>query len=372
MGKRELLLIVGFVVAGALAYQLTAPPAAPGERSFSFGRIVDNIRREIRGNRASAQVTSTLTEKTDGVEEIRFRLRSGDVTVIGEDRADLSAELRVTSNGFDDTEAERLARGTTLHFDRGADTLVVTLTYPEGGRQRANVVVKLPSRMRIRLDQPAGRTEVSKVAEVELINSRGEAVLRDIAGRVIVNHAAGTLVVSSVGALKASTRSTDIKVDHVLRDATFTTRAGELKASQIAGATDVDANNTDVTLDAAQTSSGTLRITAVNGQVVITGLRVDSRIEGRNTEIDVTVDRAAPLAIYSDGDDPVSLTPPASGYQLDAVASSGHITLAGDDVPVTTNGAEQRASGKVRGGGAAITIRSSRGDIRLRRQKSPS
>ena len=66
----------------------------------------------------------------------------------------------------------------------------------------------------------------------------------------------------------------------------------------------------------------------------------------------------------------MNLTPPASGYQLDAVASNGHITLADVELPVTTSGQEQRATGKVRGGGAAITIRNSRGDIKLRSRKS--
>jgi len=369
MGKRELLLIVGFVIVGALVYQITAPEPAPGERSFSFGRILENIRREMRGNRASAEVTSTVTESLEGIDEIRFRLPSTDVTVTGEERADLSAEFHVTSNGPDQAEAERLARASSLRFERGANTLVVTASYPHLGRQRATVVMRLPSRLPVRFDQPGGRMQISKVAEVELLNSRGQVELREIPGRVTANHAGGTMVVSDVGSVKLTSRNTDIQVDRVTGEAAFSTRGGDLKASDLIGPIDVDATNTDVTLDAAHTASGTLRITAVNGHVAITGLRVDGRIEGRNTEIDVTVDRSAPLAIYSDGDEAVHLTPPASGYQLDAVASNGHITLAGDEVPVTTSGQEQRAAGKVRGGGAAITIRSSRGDITLRKSE---
>ena len=52
MGKRELILIVVFVMLGATVYQFTAPPPAPGERSFSLSGIIDEMRLEVRGNRA--------------------------------------------------------------------------------------------------------------------------------------------------------------------------------------------------------------------------------------------------------------------------------------------------------------------------------
>jgi hypothetical protein len=82
--------------------------------------------------------------------------------------------------------------------------------------------------------------------------------------------------------------------------------------------------------------------------------------------VDVIVDRAVPLAIYSDGRETVSLTPPAGGYTLDAVASHSEITVAEGTVPVATNGQEQRATGAVKGGGPTITIRTARGPITVR------
>ncbi len=86
MGKRELLLIVAFVIVGAVVYQVTAPPPAPGERSFSLGRVIESIRREVRGNRASAEKTTTSTHPLDaGVTELRVVAR-GEITVTGEER----------------------------------------------------------------------------------------------------------------------------------------------------------------------------------------------------------------------------------------------------------------------------------------------
>ena len=77
-------------------------------------------------------------------------------------------------------------------------------------------------------------------------------------------------------------------------------------------------------------------------------------------------DRAAPLAIYSEGGDSIEITPPLGGYQLDAVAANAPITLPDGTLTVTTSGQERRATGPVKGGGPTITIRASRGEIKLR------
>ena len=65
MGKRELLLIAAFVIVGAMVYQFTAPPAAPGERRFVPGQILDHVRRAMRGNRSSAEVVTKSTYPVD-------------------------------------------------------------------------------------------------------------------------------------------------------------------------------------------------------------------------------------------------------------------------------------------------------------------
>ena len=84
--------------------------------------------------------------------------------------------------------------------------------------------------------------------------------------------------------------------------------------------------------------------------------------------------RAAPIAIYSDGDD-VLLTPPATGYRLDAVVVDGQIapealvTSLGLERSDTKEPREVRASGAVGGGGPTITVRATRGDLTLRERE---
>src|SRR3954470_19787609 len=128
MGKRELVLVAVFVVIGVAIYQVTAPPLAPGQEGFSFGRVIQNIHRGIQGRRARATVESTRTEPLDpAITELRLNVRAGDVTVVGEDRTDAVFTLTVSSNGSDDADAKRLAGLTGLKIERAASGLLVGL-----------------------------------------------------------------------------------------------------------------------------------------------------------------------------------------------------------------------------------------------------
>ena len=367
MEKRELLLIAAFLIAGAIVYQVTAPPPVPGERSFSPGQLLEHIRRVVRGNRSSADVTTRSNHPVEpGVTELRLALRSGDVTITGEDRMDIDAEFRVHSSGYDDAEAQRLAKESVLTIDRAGGRLVLTTSYPEAGIQRGAVVLKVPSNLSISLDGGNGELVIAHVAAVDLGNARGQAELRDISGRVSGNFRGGELHVTNAGSLKLTTVGVDLRLEQIRGEATLNTRAGELKGSELAGPIDIDSNGTDIALEKLDKTTGILRINAVAGEVVVKGLRTEGRIDVRGTDVDVEVERAAPLAIYSEGGDPVEITPPPGGYQLDAVANDGTLSLPTGTLEVATSGQERRATGPVNGGGPTITIRSARGNITVR------
>lgn len=367
MGKRELLLIVAFLIAGAIVYQVTAPPPAAGERSFSPGQLIEHIRRGVRGNRASAEVTTRSNHPVEpGVTELRLALRSGDVTITGEDRGDIDAEFQVWSNGYDDAEAERLAKESVLTIDRAGSRLVLKATYPEAGSQRGTIVLKVPASLSVSLDGGSGELVIGHVATVDLGNARGKAELRDISGRVSGNFRGGELRVTNAGSLKLTTIGAEVRLEQIRGEATLNTRAGELKGSELSGPIDIDSSGTDIVLEKLDKTTGMLRINAASGSVTVKGLRTEGRIDVRGAEVNVEIEHAAPLAIYSEGGDPIEITPPAGGYQLDAVANDGTISLPRDTLEVVTAGQERRATGPVNGGGFTITIRSARGNVVVR------
>ena len=367
MGKRELLLIAAFIIAGAIVYQVTAPPPAAGERGFSPGRLIENIRREMRGNRSSAEITTTSTHAVDSaVTELRVALPSGELTIAGEDRQDIAVELLVRSNGYDDAEAERLAKASVLKVDHAGVRVNVTVDFPREGRQTPKLVLHVPSRLQFKLDPSSARSRVTNVAEIELSNSRGESEFKQIAGRVSGSYRGGEVRITDVGGVKLTTVGTDVQLQQIRGEASLNMRSGELRGSDLAGPIDIDSNGTDIALEKLDKTTGILRINAVSGSVSVKGLRTEGRIDVRGADVDVVLERAAPLAIYVEGDDPLEITPPPGGYQLDAVASDGLITLPPDTLEVATKGEERRATGPVNGGGPTITIRSAHGNITVR------
>lgn len=367
MGKRELLLIAAFIIAGAIVYQVAAPPPAPGERGFSPGRLIENIRREMRGNRASAEITTTSTHAVDpAVTELRVGLPSGELTITGEDRRDIAAEFLVRSNGYDDAEAQRLAKASVLKVEHAGVRLILTFDFPREGRQTPNLVLRVPSRLQVKLDPSSARSRITNVGDIELTNSRGESEFKQIAGRVSGTYRGGELRITDAGGVKLTANGSDVRLEQIRGEATLNMRSGEFLGSDLAGSIEIDSNGTDITLEKLEKTTGILRITAVSGSISVKGLRTEGRLDVRGAEVDVVVDRAAPLAIYAEGGEPIEITPPPGGYQLDAVASDGLITLPPDTLEVATTGQERRATGSVNGGGPTITIRSAHGNITVR------
>jgi hypothetical protein len=369
MGKRELLLIAAFLVAGVIVYQATAPAAPPGQDRVSLSGILNNFKRAVHGDRGSAEVTKATAHPINpATSELRIVGPFGEMKIQGEDRDDIASTLRVVSTGFDEAEAKRLAENTPLNVDTAASAVTFTVVYPREGRQRCSLTLAVPSRLRVRLEQSAAETSIVNVAGVELVSARGETTLKQIAGRATLTHRGGQLLIDDVDSLKLATRSgSEARVTRVRGDGSFDLQGGELEASQIGGAIDVESRTADVTLDDLDRSRGPLRVNAAGGTVSLKNAKSDTRVDGHNTEVEVTMaEGASSMAIYNDGGEDIRLTPPAGGYKLDAVAIDGRISLADDPLTVVVNGNEQRVSGTLKGGGPTITLRATHGNITIR------
>lgn len=368
MGKRELMLIVAFVILGGIVYQATAPPPAPGEQGFSISRMVDSLRREVRGNRASAQHQSTAVQAIDAtVTEVRVALGRGPLTIEGEARLDVSAELVATSNGFDDAEARKLVRETVVKFDRAGTILFVSVDYPEPGSQSVrSLALKVPDRLLVRMiEGNVGGLTVSNVAAVELGAARGKTTLRQIAGRITASHRGGDLVITDAGSLKLSARGSDVTLTGIRGEASINTQAGDLKTTGIVGPIELEANSTDVRLEALERTTGRVTVNAAGGSIEMRGLRSDSRIDVRNADLQLVVGQPATIGVYSEDGEAVQITLPAGGFSLDAIARRGGIRTTPDDLAVrwglavtgTNPDAETKMSGSVKGGGPLLTVR---------------
>jgi len=371
MGKRELLLVICFVVVGVVVYQVTAPTPAPGERGLSLGRLIEAARREVGGNRAMAELTTTTTHAlTSEITELRITGSISEVEVQGEDRSDIESTLFVNSRAYNDAEAKQYAAESKLVADQTASALILRMQFPTPGRQRSTVKLKVPARLRIRVEPGSGTLDVKNVAAVEIAGTRGEVTLSQIAGRVDVSHRGGEVTIQDAGSLDFNGRAGSLKLTGVRGDTSIKMDGGgEITVANLAGSLNLESRNTEVTLENLESTRGPIRVNSIAGSVKIKGLKSEARIDVRNAELDVAMTGAATVAIYTENDR-VALTPPPGGYTLDVLVIDGEITPAERISELglratRENDKEARLVGAIKGGGPTITVRATRGNLEL-------
>ena len=363
MGKRELVLIAAFALAGVLVYQFTAPPLPAGQQGFSLARVFRNVRRGIAGQNVRAVVNSSRTEPVEAsITELRVNVRVLDLKVIGEDRADALFEMGVQSNGEDEADARQLAQRTALTVDHAGAGLLASIDFPKEGIQRATLTVHVPHRLALRVESMVGHLEAGGVASADIKGNRGDTRLSDIAGEVSVGHRSGTLAIDGIGSLRVEQVGGEGTIARVRGVCSVNATRADLTLSDIIGPLDIKTVGSDITLREVAGLKPPFRADMQSGALIVEGLRTEARVDGRDTSIKIALERAVPLTVYSTSDD-IRITPAAGGYTLDATATDGHVNIEDGALKASGDDREQRANGTVRGGGPTMTLRATRADI---------
>jgi hypothetical protein len=362
MGKREALLIAAFIIAGVVVYQLTAAPREGGG-GFSLSGLIDEIRSDMRSHSATAEVTTDTTHTLPP--ETRELGVSGvpQIEIVGEDRKDVAASLTVSSTGSSQTEAESLARRTTVELRSAADVTKLGIDYPVEGRQRVlRLALKVPSGLRIRLEATTGRVGVQSVPELHLFATRGTLNVRSV-GLVKGDHRGGTIEIAQADEVRLTGNGIRLRLDQV-GSLSLELTGGDVRATGAGGPIEINARNTDIDLAAPE---GSVRIGASGGEVRVTDLRHALRLDGRDTEVSIQLARPAPVTAFTSSAPIELIVPSGQGFTLDAVAAEGRIEVPDDVVTVTGDDAERRAAGTIHGGGPTISLRTTRGTITIRK-----
>jgi hypothetical protein len=375
MGKRELVLIALFLVAGVVVYQVTAPPSPPGT-DVSVGGIFQRIRRQMQGARENASAESRQTVRVDAaVQMVRINIpRPSDLTITGTDRNDIGIEIKASSRGYTQADAKNAAEAATVKADTKGDALVLTGAWedhrgPAGYVTQVRVTIALPRRLAVNLLPHLGPLTVSGAARFECLSSRGDTKVTDTAGDVLINQTSGTLQVSGGTSLKLTSRNSRGEIAKIAGLTRIDATGSHLRIADVTGPLEIEARNTDLTVENIDTLKPPLRYNGQGGELRVAGLRTEARIDGRNTDLNVTLAAAAPVTIYNLG--AIVVTAPPGGYTIDAVATEGRITSDDSDITATpSEGPDARVTAKIRGGGPTLNLRSTRGRIELRRPAS--
>jgi hypothetical protein len=365
MGKRELFIILGFIVVGALAFQFTAPPAT-GTSSFSLGNFFNQARREMRGNPGRAvNVTKASIPVTPGLREVRLSGINEGVTIIGDSKTTIEYELSVSSTGPDDAGALALAKETVLLRDDVADSLALKADYPEPGSQRSTLTMHVPPGMSVRLESSTGAT-ITAVAGVHLEAMRGRVTLADISGGVTGAHQDGDLTITGAQSIKLRLLRSKSRLSKVTDGLTLDARDGDTEVTESAGAMEVDEIRNELTVT---DHRGPIAVRGNDGRVTIRQPQADTRVDVRRAEVEVEMSRAVPLTLIT-SDEPLRLIlEGAPAFTLDAAASNAAIQAVDFDLKPEISESDARLS-HVFGAKSdvKITLRNTRGDIILRKK----
>ena len=375
MGKRELVLVALFVVIGVAVYQFRADPPPPGSEGFSFGGIVQKLKREVQGARETAAATTSESRPVEAsVKLVRLNLpRPNGLTITGTDGDEITVDMQVTARGFNQAEAKAAADGAKITIEPAGDAISIGTVWPmrhnneSGYINEGTITVSLPKRLQVRLEPHSGRLSITGVAGAEVMGQRGETRIAQIAGHVLLTHTGGRLDIESAPSLKLNARNSNAKLRGIGGALSLEATGAEMELEDIAGPIEIEARNTELVLDAAKLLKPPLRYNGTGGLLRVSGLRTESRLDGRNVEFEVALAAPAPVTIYSTGED-IRVAAPPGGYLLDAVATEGDITSEDSSITATPGDSpDARASAKIRGGGPPLTLRATRARIDIRK-----
>ena len=369
MGKRELLIICAFAVVGVIAYAFTAPPRKPGERGFSITQIFSGIKREISENASSAKVTkSGAIALGPMVTELRVSTyRSVPIKVVGEDRKDIVYEMPVESTGPDEATARGWADKSEVRRDDLGMALALSVYFPEEGTQHASLLLRVPARLAVRVEN-SGRIEISQVAAVELLNPAGEVTISAISGAISGSHRSGELQVNGAKSVDLSLSSSRSRIRGVTQTVKVNARNGECSIAETTGTIEATVSNLELTINGVKSS---IRIGGDGGTVKV----VDSHalsIDARRMAVDIetSLDADDRIAVIT-SDEPLRIalggTP---SFVLDVINTNGGSIRASDfKLEPVKEGRDSKLIATVGKGGAQLVLRNSRRDIVIGQRK---
>jgi hypothetical protein len=366
MGKRELVLILGFVVAGIIVFQLTAP-AGDGE-GFSFSRLWNRARAEISSNSASATVARRDAIPVPAeVEELQLTDLPSGLQVSGEERADIQYELEVNSTGPDQQTAAESAKKVTVRSDRVGSLLTLSMFYPPEARQTAKATLRVPKRLSLRL-QNGRRVTVTGVASVRLDPALGDTRLEGVAGAVTGTHRGGAIAITRAASVNLSVVNSSVTISEVARGIALDVRSGgNTTIEGTAGALEIEAVNATISV---ARHAGSIRMTGSGGRVSVDGPAADTRLEMRGTEIELMIRDAVPVTAQTSEDTLRVIVIGSPAVRIDALADGGTIQAPEFGLQPEEIEGRQRLQASVGDRATAtIALRNRRSDIVIRKGK---
>jgi DUF4097 and DUF4098 domain-containing protein YvlB len=327
----------------------------------------------------------TITPKAP----VLVRTTRGDVTVRASDDAEIRVSAKKNARTWSETQAERIARPVTVEISQNGDGYEV---HPSGYDQ---------SDSRISVDLEVA---VPKNSALTVKTDKGDVVISDMNSGVAVTNLNGDVEVRSTnGDVTLEMRKGDVKVEDTKGDVRVSGKGGEIEANNATGSLTVDGDfygpvradhvtkgvrmvsaKTDLTVSSLtghlEAGSGNLDLVDAPGNVDLRTRDTEVSVENPGGKVNIdnrnaqtTVRFSAPpkddvqITNSSSG---ISLTVPgSSSFEIQADCRNCDIDSEFSSLAVTkTESGDSHLTGKNGSGkGPKITLRTSYGNIELRR-----
>lgn len=361
MGKRELLLVLVFVVLGTVLYQATAPPAPEGGRGFSLRDMFRAARGHMGDNSATRTVTKTATlTLPDGIELVVLDDFHGRIEVIGSDAPTIDATLDVTLHGIDEADLDQQAGELALTLDAtGARATVEIAHRAMGPRPDHTLRLQVPRTLGIALGG-RGVANIRAVASAEFDDYRGDLNVVDVAGPITGSHREGRAEFGAGATITLETRRGTLRL---MRPAAVTldSEATDIEVMDATGPVSIDQQRCTTEVLG---GTGAITVKGSGGTIKLRNVRSEVDIDAERLTVSMTMATPVRARVAIEGDD-VDVTLPPGGVDVDARIERGELRVP-SELTTTTEGDVRRASGSLDGGGPRIDLDVVRGSLTIR------
>ncbi len=359
----------GDVEVGALEGRASA-------RTSSGNIKLDKVAREVEASDSGGDIVIA-----DAGDKLAARTSSGSITV---QKAGGPAQI---SNSGGDIRLDEAGRDVLVTTSSGSIKLGTVAGNVKARNSGGDVTIKSAGGS-ADVETSSGNIRLGSIQGKELAvkNSGGNIQIDKAEGEVSARTSSGSInVVSVSGPLTAKNSGGDISVGAAERTVTAQTSSGAIRLKVAKGNLQLSNSGGDVVVGeaagdlAARTSSGSIQVGAVHGKVTANNSggnikigQVQDVIEAETSSGDINVAFSRPpkaecrLQVSGGG---INVTlPPNAPLDLDAHSSGGRV-ISEFPVTLTVQGTQKSGSlqGKMNGGGPALVLRASSGDIRLKK-----
>ncbi len=366
MGKRELLLLVVFVVLGVGVYQATAPAAPADGQGFSLARLVQFAKAHFHGARERRTVTRTATlTPAAGVTTVEIEEFRGTIIIEGSDRQDVEVHLEATLSGIDDEDLDMQEKGVGLMLEDEGTNATLRVQHDDGRRPRMELRIAMPHALKAQLTG-RGVAEVRGIGGLHLDEYRGELTTEALDGPVTGQLNDARAEFGAGATLKLDTRNGRLRAEAPAA-VTIDAERGTIDIVDPAGPVTL---KTDYARMEIRGTGGPVTVTGEGGVIDLRDVAHPLTIKAERLTVSAEMQAPVPTTIEVE-DDTVELTlPREGGVQLDASIEHGTLRVP-DGFDKTRTETTEAVTAAVAGGGPLVKVAVDRGELRIRTRATP-